>query len=186
MDSKNEIQRDPIHPFKSAVVAVKVLAKQVFTDAQMETKIENWCKLVNSAVVADTCSTNTNSLYNRSMYALKHDNSILSDILSGLNDIFGTCIMVSDIIKLVLLHQSVTFIEMFPPAAPLTEAEIMQHFTPRLMWLLSLVTTVDSCSYNINKPEYQKKYSRIIQSNAEKFMHLVDPDKTFETNFHFV
>ena len=185
-DSRHEIQRDPIHPFKSATVAMKVLAKQVFTNAEMETNIENWCKLVNSAVVVDTCCTNTNSLYNRSMYALKHDNSILSDILSGLDDIFGTSTMVSDIIKLVLLHQSVTFIEMFPPAAPLTEAEIMQHFTPRLMWLLSLLTTVDSCSYLINNPENKKKYSGIIQDNAEKFMHLLDPDKTFETNFHFV
>jgi len=170
------ILRDPIHPFHSAIVAATIMARQGFShhsNQLQNVELEEWVALVQSAIIEDPLLSATSpSRYSTSLYPLKHDNTVLPHILSQLQHLFGTNSMVTDIITLILLHQSITFVHHFPAAAPLTDHEIITLISPRLLWLLALLHLVDSGSYQLCHPEVQRSYSEEIRQSYHRLEEL--------------
>ena len=178
-----QILRDPIHPFNSAVVTARIFARLGFSHSGSgvggwQQEVDDWVQLVQSAIVQDEQeATAAAGEYSPSIYPLRHDNSVLPAILLHLDHLFGTDTLMTDVTRLVLLHQSIPFIAVYPPASPLTDDEILALLPSgegglRLLRLLGWLHVVDSGSYQINRPELQAKYVREIEDKVEQLVRL--------------
>ena len=175
------ILRDPIHPFNSAIVTARIFARLGFSHSGgavggWQQEVEEWVQMVQSAIVQDEHEEAAGE-YSPSIYPLRHDNSVLPAILLHLDHLFGTDTLMTDVTRLVLLHQSIPFIAIYPPASPLTDDEVLALLPSgdggvRLLRLLGWLHVVDSGSYQINRPELQAKYVREIEDKVEQLMRL--------------
>ena len=180
-DEKGHVLRDPIHPFNSAIVTARIFARLGFSHSGggvggWQQEVEEWVQMVQSAIVQDEQDGAVGE-YSPSIYPLRHDNSVLPAILLHLDHLFGTDTLMTDVTRLVLLHQSIPFIATYPPASPLSDEEIMALLPTgqggvRLLRLLGWLHVVDSGSYQINRPELQAKYVREIEDKMEQLVRL--------------
>ena len=164
------IKRDPIHPFNSAVVAARVFARMGFSHGgggAWETEVEEWVQLVQSAIVKDD-AVDMGRGYTSTLYPLKHDNACIPAILTHLGHLFGTNTLVADVVTLVLLHQSIPFVEDFPPAAALSDEETVGLLTGRMIRLLGMLHVVDSGSYQMADRRQQDAYVGQIWEKVEQ------------------
>ena len=176
------ILRDPIHPFNSAIVTARIFARQGFSHSGgggggWQQAVEEWAGMVQAAIVRDDSEAAAGSEYSPSIYPLRHDNAALPGVLLHLEHLFGTDTLMSDVTRLVLLHQSIPFIAAYPPASPLSDEEVLALLPggeagARLLRLLGWLHVVDSGSYQINRPEQQSKYVREIEDKVEQLMRL--------------
>jgi hypothetical protein len=118
-------KRDHTHAFRSAVTAARLLPVLGFarTD-EYPMLMDEWSELTLTArtrlgdVSADV-----------------QDNSKLPQILAGIERMFGHNSPAALVIQTILFHLSVDMKE-WPPAAPLTEKEMLQFFDVKLLPLL--------------------------------------------------
>lgn len=134
-------KRDHAHAFRSAAAAARILPKLGFpTTARYESFIDNW--------TAFTCGAIT--MPENSRDAMQ-DNRKLPEILSGIQSIFGYNAPAALIIKTILFHLSVDM-QLWPPAAPLTDEEVKKYFDREFVLMLRAMNLGDSEGWSIFDP----------------------------------
>jgi hypothetical protein len=145
-DVEKEIQRgkrDPVHAFRSAVIAAKHLPDFGFPiTAEYDDLIESWSQLTRAAITSSPQDSEP-----------IQDNRQLPEILSGVERMFGKDTPAALIVKSVLLHLSINVVRDWPQAAPLTEAEIRNHVGRNLVPLLKVMMLSDNEGWVLFSPE---------------------------------
>jgi hypothetical protein len=156
-------QHDYTHGFRSAVAAAKVMARSGFV-------LNNRDKAAFDAWAALTCS------------AIKphpdldqpiQDNDQLPAILAGIDDLFGAKSPAALIVKTVLLHMSITVLEEWPQAAPLTDEEIQSYIDPDLLPLLRIMMNVDNEAWHFFDPVTKARHRQETQAVFDRIEQLV-------------
>src|SRR5262249_2525110 len=107
-------RRDHTHSFRSAASAARALPAPGFAaTADYPGLIEDWVALTESAVTRPD-----------GRMADIQDNSKLPEIIAGIDRMFGRDSPAALVVQAVLLHMSITVVEDWPQAAPLTESEV--------------------------------------------------------------
>lgn len=128
-----EGKRDHAHAFRSAVTAAKVLPKLGFSiTTEYDSFINDWSDLTTSAITKPDGSPN-----------VIQDNHKLPQILNGIDQMFGNNTPATLIIKTILFHLSVNM-QLWPPAAPLTDEEVGSYFDDELVPMLRVMNLGDS------------------------------------------
>jgi hypothetical protein len=126
-------KRDHTHAFRSAVTAARILPTLGFLrTAEYDALIDDWGEF--------TCTATT--VPENSPDAIQ-DNRKLPKILDGIEQMFGHNTSGTLIIKTILFHLSVNM-QLWPPAAPLTEEEIGRYFDRELVPMLRVMNLGDS------------------------------------------
>ena len=89
---------------------------------------------------------------------LIQDNRALPEILSGIDDLFGTDTAAALIVQAVLLHQSLNVVPEWPNPGSLTEAEQTRCVRPALLPLLEAMMLVDSDAWQLFDPTSKTKF----------------------------
>jgi hypothetical protein len=131
-------RRDHGHAFRSAAAAARLLPKLRFAvTPEYDPLVEVWAEYTRSAVTKSDHST-----------GYIQDNHKLPKILDGITKLFGHDTAASLIIKTILFHLSVDM-KAWPPAAPLTDKEVMLYFDSELIGLLKVMNLADSEGWNM-------------------------------------
>lgn len=136
-------KKDSMHAFHSAVITAKELAKLEFpiTDKYHEL-ISSWGDLTYNAFLEHAENTFPTP-----------DNQKLSEILAGINKLFGENTPATLITKTVLLHISLDVDPNYITPAPLTDNEIKHFIDPTLFPLLKVMMLSDSEGWTLFDPE---------------------------------
>lgn len=142
-------KHDYIHAFRSAAIAGRVLTQVGFeaTDAYAAL-IDGWFALTHTAII-----------YHPEHAENIQDNRKLPEILSGIDQLFGTDAPAGLVIKAILLHLSILTDPDYPTVAPLSRAEIQKYVDPSLFPMLKAMMLVDNDAWNLFDPK-QKAYYR--------------------------
>ena len=136
-------KKDTMHAFHSAIIAAKRLPGIGFPVTDHYNKlIDSWSELTYNAFIEYDEGTH-----------LKPDNQKLSEILSGINQLFGDKTPAALIVKAVLLHISLDVDPEYPTPSPLTTAETKQHIDQTLFPLLKVMMLSDSEGWTLFHPE---------------------------------
>jgi hypothetical protein len=135
-------KRDHVHGFRSAVNAGQALPALGFpvTD-DYAGLIEDWARLTHSAITRPNGRTDE-----------IQDNRQLPAIMAGIDQLYGQDASGALIVKAVLLHMSITVVQDWPQAAPLTEAEIEQYVSTPLFPLLQAMMLADNDGWALFDP----------------------------------
>jgi len=130
-------KRDHAHAFRSAVTAARALPKLRFpVTTEYDSLINNWSEFTTSAITKSEHSLD-----------VIQDNRKLPEILNGIAKLFGNN-AAALIIKTILFHLSVDM-QLWPPAAPLTEVEVKRYFDPELIPMLRVMNLGDGEGWNM-------------------------------------
>ena len=124
-------QRDPIHAFRSAAQTAIILPNLGF---------EMRC---DDPAVIQTWKTLTQNAYLIRDGAAVPDNAKLTEIIAGIDLIFGVGQPGSYIVKTILFHMSLEAEKDWPCAAPLTNDEIQLYLDADLFRILSAQMLAD-------------------------------------------
>lgn len=128
-----EGKRDHTHAFCSAVTAARILPKLGFPiTAEYDSLINEWSEFTSSAITKPENSLD-----------IMQDNCKLPEILSGIEHMFGYHTPAALIIKTILFHLSVDM-QLWPPAAPLTNEEVTKYFDREFILMLRVMNLGDS------------------------------------------
>jgi hypothetical protein len=128
-------KRDHTHGFRSAAVTGKAcLSLELDRNSVEDQEFDRWYQLTYSA-----------ETYSEVLDDLVQDNRKLANIISGIDRLFPQDAAL--IVKGVLLHMSLTVVEMWPAAAPLSDQEIQRYITPELLPLLRIMMLVDNIAW---------------------------------------
>ena len=131
-------KRDHAHAFRSAVTAARVLPKVGFpVTAEYDSLIDDWTAFTRNAV----------RLPENSRDAIQ-DNRKLPEILGGIQSMFGTNTPAALILKTILFHLSVDM-QLWPPAAPLTDEEVKRYFDRDLIPMLRVMNLGDGQGWSL-------------------------------------
>lgn len=159
-------KRDHAHAFRSAVTATKILPKLGFpTTSNYDALIDNWSEFTRTAVaLAENFPDEI------------QDNRKLPKILSGIEKLFGPKSSGALIIKTILFHLSVDM-QLWPPAAPLTDEEVKRYFDRDLIPMLRVMNLGDSEGWSLFHESREvlrndtldafKRIERLISNEAE-------------------
>ena len=140
-DVEKEVQkgkRDHAHAFRSAVGAARTLPTLGFpVTPEYDSLIDDWDKFTRSAIT---------KLKNSPDHV--QDNRKLPTILDGIERMLGYNTPATLIIKTILFHLSVDM-QPWPPAMPLTDAEVTRYLDSDLAALLRAVNLGDSEGWNM-------------------------------------
>jgi hypothetical protein len=132
-------QRDALHAFRSATMAVRTLPDVGFSTTEAyPAGLEPWTELVLGASVAAADGK-----------GLIPDNRALPEILQGLDQLFGAESAASLIVQAVLLHQSLNVVPEWPNPCSLSDAEVPLCIRPALLPLLETMMLVDSDAWQL-------------------------------------
>ena len=139
-------KRDHCHAFRSAVAAAKLLPKLGFpTNPEYNSLINAWSEFTLSAITKlDDSSDDV------------QDNRRIPGILDGIEHMFGHNTPGALIIKTILFHLSVDMIE-WPPAAPLSNGEMISYFDKELLPLLKLMHLGDTDGWALFEPDARER-----------------------------
>ena len=154
--------RDAIHPFRSAVLAAKILPNHGFgvTD-QYESTIRSWSKYTHEAITLDEKGRPI------------HDNGKLPEITDGIEKIFKRNSSASKIVTSILLHQSLNFLKQWPDAAPITDQEIKRYIDDNLLRALGPLVKADSDSWQLFNPEKKANFDQQIKDRITEIKSLI-------------
>jgi len=128
-----EGRRDHAHAFRSAVTAARILPQLGFPiTTEYDSLINNWSEFTNSAITKPDHALD-----------VIQDNRKLPQILNGIDQMFGHNTPAALIIKTILFHLSVNM-QLWPPAAPLTDAEVKRYIDHDLVPMLRVMNLGDS------------------------------------------
>jgi hypothetical protein len=143
-------KRDHVHAFRSAVNAAQALPALGFaTTDDYANVINDWARLTHSAITRPEGATDE-----------IHDNRQLPAILAGIDQLYGRDSPGALVVKGVLLHMSITVVQDWPQAAPLTEAEIEQYVSTPLLPLLQAMMLADSDGWALFDPDRKEQHRR--------------------------
>jgi len=132
-------KKDTLHAFHSAVITAKRLPGIGFPVTDRYNKlIDAWSELTYNAFLdhdEDTPPT--------------PDNNKLSQILAGIDQLFGEHTHATVITKIVLLHISLDVDINYPTPAPLKDVEIKRHIDPTLFPLLKVMMLSDNEGWSL-------------------------------------
>ena len=151
---------DRIHAFRSATtaaVALPIIGFEVTTNHASH--CEEWCALVRAANI---------QLGDRHTAYPIQDNGQLPRIIEGIGQMFGHGSPAALIIKTVLLHHSITMLEQYPVAAPLTEYETGHYLDRDLLTLLKLMSLADSDGWELFLPTTRERYRQLTLAVFDK------------------
>jgi hypothetical protein len=145
-------ERDYKHPFPSAAQAGAILAGVGFpvTDAY-ERGFDEWSTLVHGAFIVTQEGQRTLHI---------QDNDKLPEIVVGIERLYGLDTPAALIVKTILLHTSITNLQAWPQAAPLTEAEIKQFVTREVYPLLKMTMLADNDGWELFNASTRETYRR--------------------------
>jgi len=138
-------KRDAMHGFRSGILVAQILPSLGFpiTEKYHE-QLESWSEFTSNA-------------YYESDIAPIPDNQKLPEILMGIDRMFGVNAPASRIVKIVLLHISLTIDPNYQSPAPLTDDEIKRYITPELYPLLKVMMMGDIEGWSLFKPQVRKQ-----------------------------
>jgi hypothetical protein len=143
-------KRDMMHAFRSGVVAAKILPKFGFPKSEKyDAMIHSWSEFTLNAFTIENEDPGQ-----------KPDNRKLSEILSGIDQLFGEDAPATLIVKTALLHISLDVDKNYPTPSPLTEAEIREFINPTLLLLLKVMMLSDNEGWSLFEPEIRNQQSR--------------------------
>ncbi len=165
-------RRDAAHGFSSAALTAPSLPGIGFAVTPAYGKlIGNWVKLVESAVTED--KTSKLATTKRKTNGFIQDNRKLPEIISGIEAMFGHNSPAALIVKTVLLHMSITVVQDWPSAAPLTQEEINKYVDIDLLPLLKVMMLVDSDAWAIYDKPTKERYRRETLEVFKKIESMV-------------
>jgi hypothetical protein len=103
----------------------------------------------------------------------KPDNEKLPEILSGIDQLFGTDAPASLITKVVLLHISLSIDPHYPTPSPLTDAEIKRFISPALLPLQKVMMYGDNEGWTLFEPEDRARQARDAQAAFQAIEQIV-------------
>lgn len=141
-------QRDALHAFRSATMAVRSLPKLGFSGSMVNPEaLDRWTRRVLGASVP--APEGKGSI---------QDNRELPGILEELEQLFGAGSAVALIVQAVMLHQSLNVVPEWPNPGSLAEAEIPRCIRPALVPVLEGLMLADSDAWQLFEPVSKKKY----------------------------
>jgi len=154
-------KKDTMHAFRSGVIAANIVPGIGFpTSEKYDDLIRPWSELALNAFTMENSSP-------------KPDNKKLPEILSGIEQLFGTDTPASLIVKTVLLHISLDVDKNYPTPTPLTENEIKQYINSNLFPLLRIMMLSDNEGWSLFEPEIRKQQYRDALEAFEKVKVLI-------------
>ena len=161
-------KRDHAHAFRSAVAAARILPKLGFpVTSENNLLIDDWSEFTYTAITIPESSLDS-----------AQDNRKLPEILSGIERMFGYHTPAALIIKTILFHLSVNM-NLWPPAAPLNDEEVIKYFDRELVLMLRVMNLGDSEGWSMFDPSREtlrndtleafKKIERLILNKDENF-----------------
>jgi hypothetical protein len=138
-------KRDTMHGFRSGILAAKILPNLGFsiTDKYHDL-LQPWSEFTGNACIEGDI-------------APIPDNQKLPEILAGIDQMFGANAPASRIVKIVLLHISLTIDPNYQAPAPLTDDEIKRYITPELYPLLKVMMMGDNEGWSLFEPQVRKQ-----------------------------
>jgi hypothetical protein len=134
-------KRDHAHAFRSAVTAARVLPRLGFPiTAAYDSLIYEWSGFTCSAITKPENSPD-----------IIQDNRKLPEILSGIERMFGDSTPATLIIETIAFHLSVDM-QLWPPAAPLTDEEVGRYLDRELVPMLRVMNLGDSEGWSMFDP----------------------------------
>lgn len=100
-----------------------------------------------------------------------HDNRQLPAIIAGIDALFGRDAAL--ILKGVLLHMSITVVQVWPAAAPLTDDELRRYITPELFPLLRTMILADSMAWELFDPVTRDQHAAEIRAEFARIERLI-------------
>ena len=154
---------DRVHGFRSAAKAGATLPEIGFAaTAEYDSFFDEWFILTNTAITKG----GETSVYIQ-------DNRKLPEIIAGIDRLFGYSTPAALIIKTVLLHMSLTVVEDYPTASPLTEIEIRQYLDNELFPLLKMMMLVDSDGWELFRQPIRERYRQETLAVFERLESIV-------------
>jgi hypothetical protein len=119
----------------------------------------------------------TDNAYRESEQAPIPDNQKLPDILAGIDQLFGANAPASHIVKIVLLHISLSIDPHYPAPAPLTDAEIRCLITPELYPLLKVMMMGDNEGWSLFEPAVRKQQYHDAVAAFDRVHQIITSDQ---------
>jgi hypothetical protein len=161
-------KRDHTHGFRSAAVTAKALPSLGFEVLPAyATDFDEWYR-----------QTHTASVYSERLGNFVQDNRRLPNVLNGIDRMFPHDIAL--VVKGVLLHMSLTVVQEWPAAAPLTDEEIRRCITPKLLPLLRIMMMVDNIAWALFEPERQADELQQTRAEFHRIKALIAVTKASE------
>ena len=145
-----EDERDYAHPFRAAAMAGAILPRLGFpVTGAYSAGYETWAALACDAVI-----------FRREEEKTLHicDNRRLPEIVDGIARLYGPDTPAALIVQAILLHTSVTVLQAWPQAAPLTADEERRYLTPALLPLLKMMMLADNDGWELFNAETQAAF----------------------------
>jgi hypothetical protein len=144
-------QRDPLHAYRSAVLAAAALPGLGFAKPPAyEESFPRWKDLTWTAVLR--CEDGT----------VRQDNGRLPEILAGLDGLFGPGTPAALIVRTILLHMTVTALADWPAWSELDDADVRRYFDLESLSLLRLMMLADSDAWCLFDPPVRERYHHEI------------------------
>jgi len=146
-------KKDTMHGFNSGILSAQILPNLGFAvTSEYPSVFEAWRELTQNA-------------YIESDVAPIPDNHKLPEILIGIDQMFGENSPASLIVKIVLLHISLSVDPNYPTPAPLTNEEIKRFITSELYPLLKVMMFGDNEGWSLFDPEIRnQQYNDAIKA----------------------
>ena len=147
-------KRDTMHAFHSAVLAARQLPHFGFAaSSDYDNLLSSWSELTYKAakISADFPEP-------------IQDNEKLSEILIGVERMFGKDTPSALIVQCVLLHMSINVVSDWPQAAPLSNEEIKRYITSDLEPLLKVMMLSDNEGWVMFYPEREQQRTETLQA----------------------
>ena len=167
--------RDPMHPFRSAASALKVISRvlglQCYPHFIREINSLSLLFLSSSQVLYRRSYSMENKKIYTEIYKESLDLRKCGVLFGKLDALFPKYTFANDLIKLISLHQSLPAIPKYPCFDQLTSEQIVEYFDEHRLWLMYLIMINDSVSYSqfgylrkdipVNVSEFWKSYHKI-------------------------
>ena len=155
-------KRDHAHAFRSAAAAARTLPSLGFrVTSEYDSIIDEWDQFTRTAITKLDNSPDD-----------VQDNSKLSEILLGIERMFGHHTAAALIIKTILFHLSVNMKE-WPPPNPLSPEEVKRYITPALLPLLRVMNLGDNDGWTLFDPAVRERQRLDIMEEFEKIEKIV-------------
>jgi hypothetical protein len=142
-------QRDFTHAFRSAAKTGAILPRVGFAaTAEYGSLIDGWIVFTDRAITKRS----------KTPPVRIQDNSKLSEILDGIERLFGHTSPATLIVKTVLLHLSINVLKEWPQPAPLTETEIRQYVDAELFPLVRMMMLADNDGWALFDQATKERY----------------------------
>lgn len=153
---------DHTHAFRSATNAAAALPIIGFAvTADHASLFDEWSALVHAASI---------QLGERHTAFPIQDNGQLPRIIEGIESLFGRGSPAALIVKTVLLHHSITMLEEYPVAAPLTQYEAERYLDRELLAQLKLMSLADSDGWELFLPPTRERYRQVTLAVFDKLV----------------